>query len=197
MKKFLFLLFFSMCTVNANAAPITYIHTGSGSGTLDGVAFGASAPLNFTITAIGDTNNVASCSIGCIYNDNISASIHIETLGSFDFTTATRFFMNNNSGTVGFSRAGSNGADLFNGPTLVSWDMTSSIGPVSGTASLLQWGNSNIDTTGGVLFFNNQSNIASTFSATVAAVPEPSSYALLLAGIGLVGFAASRKKHAR
>ena len=31
----------------------------------------------------------------------------------------------------------------------------------------------------------------------IAAVPEPSSYALLLAGIGLVGFAASRKKHAR
>lgn len=194
MKKFLFLLFFSICTVNANAAPITYIHTGSGSGTLNGVAFGASAPLNFTITAVGDTNNVSSCGGYCLYNDNISASIYIETLGSFDFTTATRFFMNS---IVGFSRAGSNGADLFNGPTLVSWDMTSSIGPVSGTASLLQWGNSNIDTTGGVLFFNDQSNIASTFSATVAAVPEPSSYALLLAGIGLVGFAASRKKHAR
>lgn len=30
----------------------------------------------------------------------------------------------------------------------------------------------------------------------IAAVPEPSSYALLLAGMGLVGFAASRKKRA-
>jgi hypothetical protein len=164
------------------AAPITYVHIGFGSGSLDNVAFGAAAPLAFTITAVGDTANVVSCFAPCLSNNNIAASIAISGLGSFDFITATRYFAN--VGIVGFSHAGISGAemfDLFNGPAIPPWDMLSSIGPIAGTGVLLQWDRSSILTNGGVLVFNDGSS-ASTFAATV--VPEPST--LLLLGSGLV-----------
>ena len=63
--------------------------------------------------------------------------------------------------------------------------MTTSIGPVDGAGTLLQWDLNNafnhpIDTSAGVLLFNSQSSIPATFKATVAA--EPSAAALLVIG---------------
>lgn len=154
---------------SASATPITYVHTGSGSGSIGEVSFGALAPVAFTINATGDTANVQSCGGGCLFNDNLSASITIAGVGTFNFITPTRFF--SNVGIVGFSRA--SGSDLFNGPTVVSWDMISSIGPVLGSGFLIQWGLSSVLTDGGTLFFNNGETNAS-FTATVGAqVPEP------------------------
>lgn len=166
-----------------HAAPITYVHTGSGSGTLNGVAFGALAPVSFTINATADTDNLISCGAPCLSNDNLTASITIDSLGTFDFITATRFFAN--GGIVGFSRAGTNGWDLFNGPAVASWDMTSSLGPVSGSAQLIQWSLVPVNTTGGVLVFDNNLQVASTFTATVGSnpVPEPTPLALLGAAV--------------
>lgn len=178
----------------AQAVEIHYTHTGFGSGTLDGTAFGAVAPVAFTITAVGDTANIASCGGACLYNDNLSASIAIAGVGSFDFITATRYFSNN--GKVGFSRAGEHGQDLYNGPALVAWDMASSVGPIVGTGQLMQWGSPNpvVDTTGGVLEFRNGYSEA-TFSATVGAVPEPST--VMLMGAGLFGLLAWSRRSAR
>ena len=131
---------------------LTFIHEGVANGTLDAVPFGDSA---FTITAVGDVRS--SYSSGW-FMDHTAASIAIDGLGSFDFITGTRTFVNNNSEIVGFSRAGSSGSDLFNGPTnsvFSTWDMLSGIGPVSGTGSVLQWANDpQIVTTGGILILN-------------------------------------------
>ncbi len=167
----------------ASATPISYTHTGFGSGTLNGVFFGAAAPVAFTINATSDTSTLQSCGGPCLFNDNLTASITIQGLGTFDFLTGTRYF--ENVGVVGLSRAGASGNDLFNGPALSGWDMASSIGPIVGTGLLLQWTqNPQINTTGGILIFNDGST-ASTFTATVGAraVPEPAS--LLLVGAGL------------
>jgi hypothetical protein len=183
--------------VNANAVPISFTHEGIGSGTLGSTSF---SDAEFTITAQGDTMNrslISSPYIG-FYIEHDSASIFIASLGTFDFITDTRTFVNNTFGGVGFSRAGATGADLFDGPSnsgaFGSWDMLSSIGPITGSGGLEQWTSPYPDviTNAGVLVFKGGSSPA-TFQATIAPVPEPSTMLLLGSGlIGLVGY--GRKK---
>ena len=67
----------AVCASVASATPISYTHTGIGSGTLNGVLFGAAAPIAFTINATSDTTTLQSCGGACLFNDNTSASITI------------------------------------------------------------------------------------------------------------------------
>jgi hypothetical protein len=177
---------------NSFAVPITCTFTGDGSGSLGGVAF---ADSDFTITTIGDTANRVSFT-GGFYIDNGSASIDIVGLGTLNFLTGTRVFVNNSNDTPGFSRAGSSGADLYNGPTSAlfsGWDMTTSIGPVAGTMVLMQWLSSPVNTDGGQLVFDYGAPTG-TFQAVVGvSVPETSS-TLLLLGFALAGLGGLRRK---
>ena len=192
-----FVVVMAALAVNASAIPITYVHTGFGSGTLNGITFGAASPVPFAITARGDTSNIVSFPAAGgrtgFSNDNITASITIDSIGTFDFITPTRYF---SSDGVGFSRAGLDGADLFSFPAIRSWDMLSSIGPITGPGPLFQWNLSPVVTTGGVLSFND-SSFPATFTATVGGtlVPEPTSLLLLAVGVlGLSGWARLRWK---
>jgi hypothetical protein len=177
-------VFFVLLAACSFAAPITITHTGVGSGTIGGTTFtGAS----FTITDIGDTAS-RSTFPGGFFIDDLSASIAINGVGTFSFITGTRTFVNQVQIQVGFSRAGINGIDLYDGPTTAAfgtWDMLSSIGPISGSAVLSQWGAAfgTVNTSGGVLVFNNSTS-DTVFKATVGSVPEPGTLALL--GIGII-----------
>ena len=161
----------------SSAQALTFIHEGVANGTLDAVPFGDS---EFTISAVGDVRSSYS---GGWYVDHTSASISIDGLGSFDFITGTRTFVNNNSEIVGFSRAGSSGSDLFNGPTnsvFSTWDMLSGIGPIVGTGSVFQWtSNPQIVTTGGILILDSGESRA----RFTAIVPEPSTCALAFTSV--------------
>lgn len=180
--------------VNVSAIEITFIHEGSGSGTLNGNTFSDSG---FTITAVADTDDLqpVNPSNGW-YIDHLSASIIIDGLGEFDFLTKTKSFVNYHHSLVGFSRGASiGGGDLFNGPSnpaFNTWDMQSSIGPISGTGKLFLWDYSslpNIETTGGTLIFDYEQGDA----VFTAIVPEPAT--LLLFAFGSV-LAARRRKQA-
>jgi hypothetical protein len=160
----------SLVMSEAPADTVTFTHEGNGSGTLDGIPFPAS---DFVITAFGETGDRESHSGGW-FIDHVSASISIDGLGNFDFLTGTRTFVNNGFQIVGFSRAGIDGADLFNGPTdgqFGAWDMLSPIGPISGSGGLMQWTTSPplIDTTGGILTFDD-GTCEVTFTAALSPV---------------------------
>ena len=49
MKKYLLALLLSVFALNVNAAIITYVHTGFGSGGIGDTTFGDAAPLAFSI----------------------------------------------------------------------------------------------------------------------------------------------------
>ena len=161
-------------------------HTGRGSGDLDGNAFG---PTDFVITARVDTNDRESIPAFNVFTiDHIFAQIELVGIGTFDFTSATRHFVNQDLRTIGLSRAGPDDKrDLFGGSSdaaFSNWDMLTEIGPISGNnGRITQWNGGDIQTSGGILNFNDGSNIGTTFSYT--AVPEPSAFGLIL--LSLVG----------
>jgi hypothetical protein len=163
------------------ALPVTFIHEGSGSGTLGGNAFNT----NFVITAQADTNARVTADPGIYFIDHNAAQIALSGIGTFAFTSPTRTFVNNPNMIVGFSRANTDGADLFDGPvnpSFATWNMLTSIGPISGSGELIQWtlaGSSQVTTTNGVLIFNNAQVAMARVTARV--VPEP---AAIFLGLG-------------
>lgn len=169
MKRKLLLLsvLFSIGTPLASAQMLTYTHSGTGSGSIGGTNFSSA---NFIITMQVDGVNLQT-SPG-YYIDHTSVSIDITGVGSYTFITPTRTFVTS-GGLVGFSRAGASGLDLFNGPSgsaLAGWGMLTPVGPVVGNGGLLQWSNSPVDTSGGVLDFVSGTSTA-TFTAGGAGPP--------------------------
>ncbi len=180
-------------SIGVQAALITTTFTGNGSGTLAGSSFLRS---DFTITSVGDTDNRVFISTDNIYWLLMStSSINIQGIGDFNFSQQQQVFCNQNNSAVGFSRAdGSDLFDMYSVPSSSSWDMSTSFGPVStNTGSLMQWTMATVNTSKGVLIFNTNSSIPSTFTAVVG-VPEPSSIIALLGG--LVGVFGLRRRKA-
>jgi hypothetical protein len=161
----------------ATAALITFEHeaTGSITGTLDGVPFSTNS---VRLVGIGETEDVVH--FGSVFVGwHTSAFVEIAGLGTFDFITATGSGVNNSSLLVQFIKAPL-GQSLTSGPVdpgFADWDMQTSIGPITGDGSLLQWGFTNMQVTDGPLIFDD-GPVVITFTATV---PAPSALTLFLA----------------
>jgi hypothetical protein len=142
-----------MMTACSSASIITFTHTGLGTGQIGPTSF---TNANFTITETADTANRQSIGgpVGFLIDDS-SASIAISGVGTFTFLTPTLIFVNNTSTRVGFSRADTI-IDLFDGPVntvFATYDLTTSIGPISGSGTLQQWQFSPVNISGGSLGF--------------------------------------------
>jgi hypothetical protein len=182
------ILFLSLAAVG-DSKPITFIHQGSGSGSLNGVAF---AITPFVITALGDTSNRVDFGSSIFAITHHSARIELVGIGIFDLSTMTRSWVAQQIQRVGLERATGSGADLVDGPDnttfaeFASWDMTTSIGPSYGSVSTVRWGSpfSEVNTSGGVLVFSDGTH-AGAFTAIVT--PEPSSLCLCIGSIVLLG----------
>jgi hypothetical protein len=169
-SKKLWLSFFLLAvTFSVNATPITYIYTGTGSGTIGGSPF---TDASFTFTATADTDDIVN--VGVLEVDHITTNATING-STYAISTALRTYKS--SAAVGLSRSSSVvGGDLYNtdsDPAFSAWDMTTSLGPITTTRYLIQWDSgAPIETDGGTLIFDT-GETTGTFEAILGADPVP------------------------
>jgi hypothetical protein len=196
--KYLLVVLFSVALASTGwATPIVFTNSAIGSGSLNGQSFSSVA---FTVTGLAETTNrVVNGNVTSVQFD--SAQISLSGIGTFSFTTPLREFVNAHPNlpifhllpAVGLGRAGTGGLDLLQGPAssqLTGWQMLSTIGPLTGDGSIVQWTLTDdpVLTSGGRLIFSD-AGVQVTYTATL--VPEPST--LLLAIAGFVFFPLRRR----
>jgi hypothetical protein len=197
MKKHVFLVAGLLAISGPTWAEMfAYSISGTGSGSLSGVTFSNNA---FTFTLVGDTANLTTDLFdGSQAIDPLtSASVNLDGIGlaSFD-SVATR--LGRSATSIAFFSRSPNGLDLFDFELSAPVDLGNAFSGVTGSnvSALTQF--IDVVTSLGALTFTASSNVVfSGMSLTpVSQIPEPQTYALLLAGLGVVGTVAARRKAA-
>lgn len=180
----------------AQATPITYTDSGTGSGVLDGTPF---TNALVTVTFAGDTSNVApfgdpGCP-SCLVNvPALKATVNVAGVGTDTFTDVVGIIdipvadpdLGNKAGVVFVDAApGTSGLTILitASNALLGYNLISNIGPISGD---MLFADPVFSTKSGTFRWTAPPTI-STFTASV---PEPAS--ILLVGIGLFGAATRR-----
>jgi hypothetical protein len=170
------------------ADSISFTYSGMGSGTVGQTKFSDAA---FTIHAIGNTADIVTFPGNIFALDLSKVTISIAGVDKFTIITPTEFdvFPTTGGGAVQFGRAGPGGTALIIGPgdpQFATWNMRTSIGPITGQGDILQWSlPPPVSTSGGTLIFVDRGTQL-TFKAVV---PEPSSVWFL--GFGLASICGS------
>jgi PEP-CTERM motif len=173
---------------SALAATITYTLTGTGSATIGNVAQSGA----FTATGIGDTANV-----GFPFGANtptVPLSSFTIAFGSSVYTATNpiRFFVNNGNGVAGFNDTLTQDVLDFSSSVFLIYNGISNAGPIAGTGTFT----SVLATNAGALNWTATPAGILTFRAVVGntpAVPEPASWAMMIAGFGMAGVALRRR----
>ncbi len=179
----------------AQAVPITYTFSGTAAGTLGSTSFSANA-LQVTIST--DTSNIDGTRFGAnipATANLVSGSISITGVGSGSFTQALYVFNNQSTQTLGFGNLASNDLVNMNNSSagLASYGLITNLS-FADTPPAFVSQFQNIATSFGTLSLSRLDN--GTFNATVTAVPEPGSYALMGAGLACIVALARRRPSA-
>jgi len=176
--------------VPATAAPIIYTFTG----TFSGVNGGPFSNVDATFTGTADTDNILWN--GYSYYTQLSSLQAVSpTAGTFNITDPSYFYINKN-GYAGLQFGAFNDTSYFSGnnAALIGYDGKSSV-----ATTPIQYF-SGIDAT-----FNTDRNAVTvtsatngTFAATLTgAVPEPATWAMMILGMGAVGFVMRRNRQSK
>ncbi|MGN7999525.1 PEPxxWA-CTERM sorting domain-containing protein [Sphingomonas sp. 22176] len=185
----------------AQAAPIVYSFSGQISGALNGQAFSLS---DYTLSLATDTDTVFQPRPDfrpSLYNSGLATLSF--TINGVSGTFATQFnafsvTLGSGSGQralVGFTEAEPFGNDLIDvrDPGLLGYDLKTGIVSASNSPiNFLNFGTT-FQTSAGELIFLDDYDASATFRASLSAVPEPASWAMLLVGFGLMGAAIRRR----
>ncbi|SIN59492.1 PEP-CTERM protein-sorting domain-containing protein [Parasphingorhabdus marina DSM 22363] len=194
----------------ASAAIIEYQVSGNGSGTLGGDAFDGA----FTITSRADTGSQQPCIFegmpvaGCALVVNDSVELDIAGLGQFNLTGFNISFVNNNANVFGFSELIGPPPGIVNSFAFVNitgepspfstWDGISNLAAFDTNLTLGNFFAPSVQTNGGELVFTSPPIPGDArFSASIvaAAVPEPATWAMMIAGFGMAGASLRRRKN--
>ncbi len=189
------------------AALITYSESAVLSGSLGGISF---SNRLVEITATGDSSHayqlptVPGVFILGAVSDPIyfatSLTFSVSGVGTGTFPDVIGVVFNQNNGFAGFSDFTTNLAIL---GTFIGvggrYDLSTAIGPITGSIAA---GILSFSTSLGTLAFDGlpfdpvllREDGTSTFTAAVASVPEPSTWAMMLLGFAGIGFLAYRRK---
>ena len=178
----------------ADAAAVTYTISGTGTGSLSGSAFADAA---YSIMLTGDTANVAACGTFCQDLGPLNqAVVTISGFAPVTLTLDTRLGVARNANVIFFgSDLGTDYLDFnITDAQETAFNFLAGYGPVTGTGVFALNQFLNIGTSGGLLTLSQSSNVQFSTAEGAGAVPEPSTWAMMLFGFGAIGAVVRRKK---
>ena len=190
---------------SAQAAPILYSFSGQISGTLNGQAFTLS---DYVLSLATDTDTVSQPRPDfrpSLYNSGpATLSFTINGVSGSFATPFNAFSVTLGSGSgqralVGFTEAEPFGNDLIDvrDPGLQGYDLKTGISSATNLPiDFLNFGTA-FPTSAGTLIFADDDAASARFSASLSAVPEPASWAMMVLGFGILGGALRQRTKLR
>ena len=172
-------------------ALITYTEQATASGSLDGILF-----TNATVV-LTMTNNTTNVTGGPSFFENVgTTTVSVGGGSAVTFSDPIQVFSNQSSTAVGFEDLSSDDILDSVSASFASYDLKTSIGPIVGSSEFDP--SSSFPTTGGAFVLTSVGESA-TFTSATSAIPEPSTWAMMLigfAGLGYAGYRRARAAHA-